>query len=96
MDRLTQDMFMFASLLRIMGVPELSMDYEKFGVQIQLNPVREVIDQVRQKIVELLKRTNSTVQNQLVYIDGEVSGVLSAAYSYLFNNLVKFSRSELY
>lgn len=87
---------MFASLLRIMGVPELSMDYEKFGVQIQRNPIREVIDSVRQQIVELLQRTKSIVQNQLVYIDGDVSSVLTAEYAHLFNSLVKFSRDELY
>jgi len=91
-DRLVQDLFMFSSILRIMGLPELSSNYERLGVQIHINPRPEATSNARQHVAELLSRTTE----RLVYTNGEVDSVLSAVYHHLLENLTKFSKGELY
>lgn len=94
MNTLTQDMDKFASLLRIMDLPELAQNYEDLAMRLRADSSTRAVTEAREWVARSFGRGSGSLSDRYVYRDGSVDEVLNAEYEELLQKLTDFANGS--
>lgn len=91
----TLNMLRFASLLRLIGQPEIAKNYEDLAVNLRADSSVPAVSKAREWVSMTFRGTSGSLADQYVYKkDGSVDDVLNAEYEELLQKLTDFANGS--